>query len=58
MKTIKDLIAELQKFPEDAVCYAYEGEDYGLVIKRGDQYGFIHCSPMDSKDNLPTETFS
>lgn len=32
MRTIKSLKEELNKFPDDAVCYAYEGEITGIVI--------------------------
>jgi hypothetical protein len=32
MRSVKSMIDELQKFPEDAMCYAYEGEVTGLVI--------------------------
>ena len=42
MRTIKDLIKELEKFPKDARCYAYEGEGTGIVINTKDgRYGFI-----------------
>lgn len=30
--TVKQLKDELQKFRDDAVCYAYEGEVRGIVI--------------------------
>ena len=32
MRTVKSLIEELKKFPDDAQCFAYEGEVSGLVI--------------------------
>jgi hypothetical protein len=32
MKTIKSMIEALRRFPEDAICYAYEGEVTGVVI--------------------------
>jgi len=32
MKTVAQVIAELQKFPPDAWCYAYEGEMHGIVV--------------------------
>ena len=48
MRTVKWLRDELTKFPDDAVCYAYEGEVTGLIIERdGDAIrgqGVIHCS--------------
>lgn len=43
MRSIKSLIAELQKFPEDAFCYAYEGEVTGLIIGDGGEFGYIEC---------------
>lgn len=33
MQTVRDLIVELQKFPPDARCHAYEGE--GLLCDDG-----------------------
>jgi hypothetical protein len=45
MRTVKELIAILGEFPEDAQCYAYEGEAIGVGVKTTDgQYGFIPCS--------------
>ena len=41
MKTVKQVIKELQKYPPDATCYAYEGEVTGLNI--GEDIGFIDC---------------
>ena len=32
MRTVKSLREELAKFPDNALCYAYEGEFTGLVI--------------------------
>ena len=44
MKTVKELIAELKKFPEDALTYAYEGEVVGIVVidKYNRMHGFIY----------------
>ena len=42
MITVKKLIKELQKFPQDAMCYAYEGEVRGVGVIKGKAYGFIH----------------
>lgn len=51
--TVKKLIEELSKYPEDALCYAYEGSTAGVVIvadkeihKSGDreELGFILAS--------------
>ena len=45
MKTVKQIREELSKFPDDAECEGYEGEDTGLSIiveKNGkNEYHFI-----------------
>lgn len=56
MKTIKELINELQKFPPDAKCFAYEGESTGISIFMDGRDGFIYCSPKETADP-PTEEF-
>ena len=58
MITIKKLKEELNKFPEDSVCFAYEGEITGLVIENlwdcfGSQ-GVIYCS--ENTDDEGKET--
>lgn len=57
MKTVKKMIEELQKFPLDAKCYAYEGEASGLGIVTADnKHGFIYCSELPKdEDKIPTE---
>jgi len=44
---------ELEKFPDDADCYAYEGEVIGIVVcKKENDYeelGVIHCSESDDE---------
>lgn len=54
MITIKKLKEELNKFDDDCVCYAYEGEVTGLIIeKKGDKLGnqgIIYCSEGDDSD--------
>jgi hypothetical protein len=43
MKTVKQLIKELNEFPQNAKTYAYEGESVGIVIKTNDgKFGFIY----------------
>lgn len=42
-KTVKELIAELQKFPDNAVCFAYEGEQVGIIIETEGKQDFIEC---------------
>lgn len=59
MKTVKELQAELAKFPDAAICYAYEGVDTGIVIRENERlrgkYGFIPCSAYDDT-KLNTKT--
>ena len=53
MKTVKQLMSDLAKFPDDAECFAYEGEVVGIVIN--DDYGgegLIYCSEFE--DTEPT----
>ena len=50
MKTVEQLIKELSKFPPDAKCFAYEGEQIGIVINHNDKQGFIYCSEDDERD--------
>lgn len=58
MKTVGWLRAELAKFPDEAKCYAYEGEGNGIVVEpvsgRGRQ-GFIPCSEGGSDGDWQTE---
>ncbi len=58
MKTVKELIDELKKFPEDAECFAYEGEDSGISIHSKDnkEHGFIFCQGAHFKER-PTIEF-
>ena len=55
MRTVKNLIEELQKFPEDAACHAYEGEDTGITIVG---YGFIYLSGSLIYKDKETEIFT
>jgi hypothetical protein len=50
VRTVKELKEELSKFPDDAVCFAYEGEVHGIVIEMMQdgkrnirKQGVIHC---------------
>lgn len=45
MITVAKLIEELQKYPPNALCYAYEGEVVGVVIINGDreELGYIEA---------------
>lgn len=61
MRTVAWLKAELSKFPDDALCYAYEGEIRGLVIRMQlaafPSIGIIHCSESsDETDEVGTPT--
>lgn len=54
MRTVKELQEELEKFPDDALCFAYEGEVTGIIIFRlgreiGPQ-GVIHCCDRDEPE--------
>lgn len=60
MKTVKQLKIELDKFPDDALCYAYEGEVRGIIILKGANlhalHGVIHCEEStDPADEPETE---
>lgn len=46
MISVKKMKEELNKFPEDAMCYAYEGEITGVVVvdKDREEVGYIHAS--------------
>ena len=62
MKTVAKMKEELSKFPDDALCYAYEGEVIGLIIREDiskssrillssdSRYGFIPCSESARAD--------
>lgn len=51
MITIKKLKEELNKFDDDCVCFAYEGEVTGLIIEKAGEslksQGVIYCSEGD-----------
>lgn len=56
MRTVASLIAELQKFPPDALAYAYEGEVTGVVIcadADGQELGYIPANEGDLNDDRP-----
>ena len=59
MITIKKLKEELEKFDDNCVCFAYEGEVIGLVIEnpndRFRKQGVIYCSEGDD-EGKNTET--
>lgn len=62
MRTVGWLREELAKFPEDALCYAYEGEVIGIVIQQTSHdpfasQGVIHCSDGDDS-GFETELLS
>lgn len=59
MRTVAWLKEELEKFPDDALCFAYEGEVIGLIIEpardaEGEssnvRQGCIYCSEDDDYD--------
>lgn len=55
MITVKDLIAALARFPQGAMCYAYEGEISGVVVvepePKRDELGYVFCSEGTSRDS-------
>ena len=61
MITVKKLKEELNKFSDDCVCFAYEGEATGIVIEevndRLGKQGVIYCSEGDD-DGKETELLS
>lgn len=50
MRTVKSLIEELARFPDEALCHAYEGEVIGIVIRLGGREGVIHCSEREGAE--------
>lgn len=57
MRRVDNLIRELQKFPPDALCHGYEGEDTGLTVclPNNGRCGFIACRETDDLDEEPAE---
>jgi hypothetical protein len=61
--TVKRLREVLAKFPDDAQCYAYEGEVRGIIISPKGGWGgpgVIHCDERDEEqtkvDYFPDNT--
>jgi hypothetical protein len=55
-RTVAWLRKELEKFPDDAECFAYEGEVTGIIIGYPHEplrQGVIHCS--EQKDTRDTQ---
>jgi len=60
MIKVKNLIKQLQRFPEDAYAYAYEGEVCAVVIVNSTdtfcnkELGYIGCSesPHEEKNTV------
>jgi hypothetical protein len=52
MRTKQSLIDEINKFPDDAKFFAYEGEPgIGIVVNYPNlDQGFIHCSEGKKQD--------
>ena len=62
MRTVSNLIEELQKCPPDAWCYAYQGEVSGIIVLRPPNddicdFGVIHCWEGNYRKEPPTEMF-
>ncbi|MCS5693646.1 MAG: hypothetical protein ACKO22_04630 [Cyanobium sp.] len=47
---MKSLIEELTRFPDEALCHAYEGEITGIVIRYGGDEGVIHCGALEGAE--------
>lgn len=62
MRTVKELREELSKFPDDCVCFAYEGEVTGIIIERPAkdgrrnmrEQGVIHCGERNQEEGKTT----
>lgn len=55
MRKVKDLIEQLKKYDGEAMCYAYEGEVTGIVVKVGDDMfsdALIYCSPYTESEDI------
>jgi hypothetical protein len=50
MRTVKSLVEELSRFPNEALCHAYEGEVTGIVVRYGGGEGVIHCSAHEEAE--------
>jgi len=59
MKTVKELRIELNKFPDDAECHAYEGEAIGVVVSSadGESSGFIYMTDSVMIPDKETSVF-
>jgi hypothetical protein len=60
MRTVKNIIKALKKFPPEAKCYAYEGETFAVVVvdaKTGDQLGLVFASESSrsNDDDSPND---
>lgn len=59
MKTVFELKEELSKFPDNYLCFAYEGESTGISVDspdNSDAGGFIFCS-VNARDEKPTVVY-
>jgi hypothetical protein len=52
MRTVKSLIDELMKFPENTLCYAHEGEVTGVIVGMPN-IGYIECCESDEIEDEP-----
>ena len=52
LKTVKQLIEELKKFPEDAHIEAYEGECNGINIFHDTRSGFIYSNSERTSEGI------
>jgi len=50
MRTVRSLIEELSRFPDEASCYAYEGEIRGIVVRYSGRHDVIHCVEYEAAE--------
>ncbi len=53
MRTVRSLIEELQTFPPEAACFAYEGEVTGVIVNHGKQQGIVYCNEGTPESEEP-----
>jgi hypothetical protein len=51
MRTVKSLIEELSRFPDEALCHADEGEIPVIMIRHGGGEEVIHCSQREGVES-------
>ncbi len=57
MITIKKLKELIKDLPDEAICWAYDGEITGIGIQKDDKRWFIEAEDIFPKENTYTEGF-